>query len=300
MPFDFDTITKAIQSPPGTLAAAAVLAGVVWKFFEKVEGVLTDQTKFEIAVWLVGVKVGQKMEPWPRTFSKIFDQVFGAKHLSWKCFRRSVCASCMAVLVANVWWLFFGNISNEYPSVNKSIFFVNLSAVLCLQVIGNVLPDYISLLKSRKFIRFVSADTRLRLVLLCLLADFLGGAILALFGMLLCFKAQDLAVRASKTIAIRLLPDALIPPYSAVSAFGAVLLLGPPALGASMLTSIWFSLYAGSGLLLKAARRFDIGFDWFNRKLDIEKKPLSAIGLVAGAIVAVVFCAAAIGAHVLK
>ena len=35
--------------------------------------------------------------------------------------------------------------------------------------------------------------------------------------------------------------------------------------------SIWLWLYAGSGFLLKAARRFDLGFDWFNRKFDIEK-----------------------------
>jgi hypothetical protein len=52
--------------------------------------------------------------------------------------------------------------------------------------------------------------------------------------------------------------------------------------------SIWLWLYAGSGFLLKAARRVDIGFDWFNRHFDIEKKPLQSIGLVAGAIVAVV------------
>jgi hypothetical protein len=54
-------------------------------------------------------------------------------------------------------------------------------------------------------------------------------------------------------------------------------------------TSIWVWLYAGSGFLLRAARRFDIGFAWFNRKFDIEKHPLSAIGLVAGAIVAVLW-----------
>jgi hypothetical protein len=40
-----------------------------------------------------------------------------------------------------------------------------------------------------------------------------------------------------------------------------------------------------------AARRFDIGFAWFNRKFDIEHHPLSAIGLVAGAIVAVLWWA---------
>ena len=65
-------------------------------------------------------------------------------------------------------------------------------------------------------------------------------------------------------------------------------------------TSIWLWLYAGSGFLLKAARRFDIGFDWFNRKFDIEKKPLSSIGLVAGAIVAVVYWGAVTVSRVVK
>jgi len=39
-------------------------------------------------------------------------------------------------------------------------------------------------------------------------------------------------------------------------------------------TSIWLWLYAVSGFLLKAAKRFDIGFQWFNRRFDMEKKPL--------------------------
>ena len=64
-------------------------------------------------------------------------------------------------------------------------------------------------------------------------------------------------------------------------------------------TSIWLWLYAGSGFLLKAARRFDLGFDWFNRHFDIEKKPLQSIGLVAGALVAVVYWTAVIVSRVI-
>jgi len=63
-------------------------------------------------------------------------------------------------------------------------------------------------------------------------------------------------------------------------------------------TSIWLWLYAGAGFLLKAVRRLDIGFDWFNRKFDIEKKPLQSIGLVAGTLVAVVYWAVAIVSRV--
>jgi len=57
----------------------------------------------------------------------------------------------------------------------------------------------------------------------------------------------------------------------------------------TMLTSIWLWLYAGSGFLLKAARRFDIGFEWFNKHCDIEKHPLQSIGLVSGAFVAITY-----------
>jgi len=67
MPDFLTTFATFINSPPGQIAAGSVLAGIVWKFFERVEGLLTDSTKFEIAVWLVGVKVGPKVEPWPDT-----------------------------------------------------------------------------------------------------------------------------------------------------------------------------------------------------------------------------------------
>jgi hypothetical protein len=49
-----------------------------------------------------------------------------------------------------------------------------------------------------------------------------------------------------------------------------------------------------SGLLLKFAEQFVLGLGWFNRHFDIEKKPLQSIGLVAGALVAVVYWAAVI------
>jgi hypothetical protein len=52
----FDTIAKLINSPPGQLAAGGVLAGIVWQFFEWVESVLNENTKLEIAVWLLDRK----------------------------------------------------------------------------------------------------------------------------------------------------------------------------------------------------------------------------------------------------
>src|SRR5580700_7893762 len=91
------TVTNLNNSPPGQLVAGGALATIVWKFFERVEAVLTDQTKFEIAVWLVGVKTAE-MVPWPETFAKLFDRVFGVNHFSWKTFCRSAFVSLTLLL----------------------------------------------------------------------------------------------------------------------------------------------------------------------------------------------------------
>jgi hypothetical protein len=69
----------------------------------------------------------------------------------------------------------------------------------------------------------------------------------------------------------------------------AIPLFGVGGAMAILFGPIWLWFYAVSGFILKAARRFDIGFEWFNRKFDIEKKPLQSIGLVAGALMAPVY-----------
>jgi hypothetical protein len=71
-----------------------------------------------------------------------------------------------------------------------------------------------------------------------------------------------------------------------------------PFLFPALVSRTWLWLYVGSGFLLKAARRFDVGFDWLNRKFDLEKKPLQAIALVAGALVALVYWGAMIVSRV--
>jgi len=63
--------------------------------------------------------------------------------------------------------------------------------------------------------------------------------------------------------------------------------------------SIWLWLYADSGFLLKAASRFDKVFNLFNLKFKIEEKPLQSIGLVAGALVAIIYWLAVIISRVL-
>jgi hypothetical protein len=270
------TIMHLINSPPGQLAAGGALAGIVWKFFERVESVLTDQTKLEIAVWLLGVKVGQKVGPWPDTFAKVFDRVFGESHLSWKCFWRSVTASVGITLIVFI----IAKVNPVYPFYLGDAPFI-FTAILAI----NVLPDYVSLLETRWLLSYMQRSRDGFVWLGLVLLDFVLTTII---GLLAVNYFGDIAFNQG----VPKIHSWVSKPFFMVKMFFSLRMwyYFYPA----FFTSIWLWLYAGSGFLLKAARRFDIGFDWFNRRFDIEKKPLQSIGLVAGALVAVVYWATVI------
>jgi hypothetical protein len=255
------TITKLIQSPPGQLAAGGVLGGIVWKFFERVEAVLTDQTKLEIAASLFDVRVANK----------------------W----RSSIAVCTATL---------SGFSQR----------VRTLAALATGVIG-CLATFGPLVTSLSTILGVDMDE----------TDLRGLGVYSLFVCCLVSLAVDALIdyrgdgseKRHKTLAgfivffpismsfpfimFTIVQNELTPgritvwrilyyfPYSSV-------LLG------LLLSTSWLWLYGVAVAILMLMRRFDIGFAWFNRHFDIEKKPLQSIGLVAGALVAVVYWAAVI------
>jgi hypothetical protein len=95
--------------------------------------------------------------------------------------------------------------------------------------------------------------------------------------------------------------------YSAFELHGATRFLGDDVMWNMALRLVlsvaviytWIWLWAVAASLLIVARRFDVGFDWFNRHFDIEKKPLQSIGLVAGALVAVAYWMAVIVGRVI-
>lgn len=315
---DLATVTKLINSPPGQFIAGAALAGIVWKFFERVEAVLTDQTKHEIARWLRvrsadAAVIANPIVPWPETFAKVFDLVFGQQHLSWMCFRRSCIASLSLSFLGYL--SFMPSLLMVLPSWRIVL---QLTVKIILPIIATVaiVPDYLSLLATRITLKLMRRTLRgsVWLGLMCL--DIILTFYICAFGVL-CYQKGVLYLRAGLPIPllsnlyILWTPSTL---YSLFEAFPVMLTIqnvtkNLSATGVEDLpfftiylipaffTSIWLWLFAGSGFLLKFMQRFDKIFAWFNRKFDIEKKPLSAIGLVAGSLVAILYWAWAAFRH---
>ncbi len=246
-------------------------------------------------MWLLGVKVGHRLEHWHEIFANVFDRVFGEKHLSWRCFVRSGIASVGFALLllllsrGNAQWL-----SARWYMPNHSMF---LPYFLLYMLFGNILPDYCSLLETRFILKIMKRSSR-GLQPLLLVLDVMLTSAFALVGV--CIGAflqwtvsEVLHPVVSPTYGwqayfvntILHVPESVIPSLQPHHDFGVARLWFYPA----FFTSIWLWLFAESGFILKAARSFDIGFDWFNRHFDIETKPLSSIGLVSGALLALIY-----------
>jgi hypothetical protein len=270
-------IQKFITSPPGQLTAGALLAGLVWQTSERVEGKLKDNTKFELAVWLVGVNTSHRVAGWSDTCTKIFDQVFGVKYLSWKCF---IMSALVALANVAVWALLCETLQLlPFGLVRLSVgrWLATLAAALLV-----IFVNFLLLIKTRFLFRslrgrgFIEASWVI-----------VGDALITLWiGMIESF------LLISCTLAVENAESGLI-----FSVFGVALPVGlAVSVGVLPLifTSAWLWLYVAASFLISASRRFDKSFAWFNSKFDIEKNPLSAIGLVAGAMLAVAYWGLAI------
>ena len=81
-----------------TLAWLAVGSGI-WALFDRAESTITPEFRASVSSRLRNIDASEALRSWPEAFGHMFDAVFGGRHLSWRCFRRSVVASIAAVTV---------------------------------------------------------------------------------------------------------------------------------------------------------------------------------------------------------
>jgi hypothetical protein len=259
-------------------------------YSKEVEEKLTDDTKLQIAIWLVGVNTTRTVENWPVTFTKMFDRMFGRQHVTWKCFWRSCIASYSALFVSGI----VGAFLTKY---NLFKHLVIAPEFLVTALLGNVFTDYISLLQTRTFLALMNRSSKSHIYVILLVLDALITYSIACIGLALSSSAIMIYILWHyNTLADR----SIILPYlrtvwrviDVAVLSGALfksLQMNTMFIAPAFFTSIWLWLYAGSGFLLRTARHFDLGFMWFSGKFDIEQKPLQSIGLVAGTVCALAY-----------
>ena len=95
-------------------ASWAVIIGGVWALFDRAENTASKKGRTKLAKWLKSIDPLNTFRSWPKKFAEIFDLIFGEKHLSFRCFRRSIIATTICVTIILLFWISFR--TNDDPN----------------------------------------------------------------------------------------------------------------------------------------------------------------------------------------
>lgn len=271
-----------INFPPlaAYLTSWACAMATIWFLFEKTEDTINAETKASISAWLKNVNVGQDVLSWPRQFSIVFDQIFGKTFFCSRFFFRSCIASTVASLISFCIWA--GSHPDYLQYCLQYPFLSNAAAAAFLTVILNYVPDYVSLMESRWIIKQMTRTSLSRFLPLLVLDAILSAGIwmLGLLMMFVLLWVQDLdgsVISPTSAKMLGIMKNAVL--FTArdaneMSVFGIYFY-------ATFFTSVWVWLYAASGLTVKIILLVVSNVNRLLSFLDIDNKPLRAMGMIA-------------------
>jgi hypothetical protein len=271
-------------------ASWVTITGGIWLLFERAESAMSPKGKLAVSQWLRNLDAEASIATWATLFGRMFDSVFGERHLSWRCFWRSSIASFLATGMLLILWAMLR--PAEWGKLYHSESFVKIIGLWALgTAFLNIPADYFSLLKSRSIIRVMSSTRSVGWVSVLLALDvivtvgiFIGSSTLLLA--ITSLTGSRVPLRDVPAAELHFLRDAV---------FLARPLDLPPGVAAGIwfysafFTSIWVWLYAASGGAVKLAHYVGRGVTSLRLFLDIEDKPIRSIGVMSMGLVTAVY-----------
>lgn len=250
-----------------------------WVLFERADKVAKPEVRKSISKFLRNLEFGRSLNEWPKNFCLVFDSIFGERHFSWKCIFRSALASIISV------WFLFGIFSLFCTKIAEMmanmIYIARLTLFFVLILIINVFFDYLSLLETRLILRqFGDQPTLLRIIAFLILDVVATVAIITIpfFSWPLIFGGFNSAIRAIKDF------------YSVWIWFKGTEPILAVFFYSTFFTSVWVWIYALVSIFVLILRKTERVWAFLkNIFLDIENKPILAMGWIASMIVTIIF-----------
>jgi hypothetical protein len=260
----------------GIPAGAATLAVAMYKACAVAEKAASKQALAYIACILKDTTWERSVRP-SAIIEQVFNWTFGGRHLSFSCGIRSATAT-VVISVATL-----GAISAAIPPVFEWLWnYANElpSSFLATFLICGMLPDYIALGKTRLLIKFMLRRPRGILTSVALIPIDIGLSVaisvsLAAILFLIFLKIGPFAV-GNEGANERDVSNNTVLLFSG-GEFMALALFS-----STLFTSVWTTLIILSTTVLKLLAPVHRFTAWF---FDVEKHPVQAIGIVAGALV---------------
>jgi serine/threonine protein kinase len=274
----------------------AVCVGIVGLFREG-EKVMSAESRAAVSDWLLQENFAKRHSNWPATFVALFDALFTREHLSWICFRRSAITSVLVVTVLFAGFAGFGLIT--IPSTLTD--FAEIAILLGLPVALNIVIDYVSLFETRWILGQMSGTDHtvehvgylgvdLILTGLCVI---LPVSVLQIFGLgvMTEFSAWTAAFWYQLGSALLNMMELFV--TITAEGLGEIPRVMSVMLFSTMFTSVWVWLYAVAGGVLRIFRPVLESLDWLTRHLDVEARPVHAMGMLLALLISLGFAVTA-------
>jgi hypothetical protein len=216
-----------------------------------------------------------------------FNHVFGSKHFSWRCVRRSALVSFL------IWCLLSISFYSKYPDyrnwvhndlvgmMNRNSAPLALLALLITVFIISCIPDYISLMKGRVVLRVMHKFPTFHGVGVLLLLDIFASLLVSYaFIWAFAFVAD---AEVSPTQLVMTMTDGFgilagykpdVPNHTVAITFVLT----------TLMTSIWAALTILALVVVKALMGLGRVVKVMNRVFDIDAHPVRVLGLIAAGI----------------
>lgn len=294
-------------------AAGLAVGGSFWVLFAKIDEHLSSEAKQRFTEYLLKINLGELTPTWPETARLLIDKLFGERPFSVRFILTSIAATILAsVLMILIWYTLRPDQFVKYAHNNWDTWYGQIWRLIAISLVYWSIPDYVALLKTRHIIKLIantsSVSKRIILIVIDAVMPFLIYpvciALLALWfacfwlvgSFVITMSGGKLASPIGVQIANNL--EGLYYTIYWIMSTGAQFtvadpntpgLISPGIFFYSMfLPSIWLWLYVIAGAVVAFVVRLRSGARFVRWALDVEKKPLSSIGLVAGCIAAIV------------
>lgn len=300
---------ESISSSIGVATGGAGLAGAVYVASGSLEKEARPEARRQIAAFLKSAHVQYDVSHAAELVRHLFLMTFGARHLSLLCIRRSIAGTILFVVSVSL-LMFLKHRSDIYlnwpeyqpgkPTPLWAIVIGDLPWLVALAMI----PDYLSLAKTRVILRWMTRRTHLHSVIALILLDVVLSyaiSMIVYYGLHLpmdglnsvCdtyrFFAGEVACGDIANplrfvwVVITISSDMLWEALHASHKYGPFNVLVFAFGTSTMLTSIWTILVLAAVSLLRPAVGLNFALGAARWMFDVDEHPIKIIGLfVAG------------------
>lgn len=315
-----------VSTAPSRWLLPFLIFSTIFGIFETIERVVRPEIRSDVAAYLVRGNYRDTMRDLPRIIETVFIQIFGKRHLTFFCLSRSIIISIFSIVFSFAFTFFYrpeaivsiyDGAQKELPEISKKLsespklhhignFLGHIglagavTLLLIFWILCCVIPDYISLLKSRIIILILrtNEENTFFYLLSILFFDFLISILVFMISFVLF-----------QTIIVQFLVSLQTPgSFSNLSSFimssfiigvvifsleiffiislKAILFTIPLAnlFWASALPAAWLWLYIGSSFLARVFLDNQSRIARITEIIDVSGHPFRSLGVFAGAI----------------